>query len=192
MTFKHFPNAMLRILKTPLGDEEVSRIQGNAERNVKERAARWLDTFHAPPRCFAGSSSRGTKVIEVSMYHNPLENALVGTMVNEINVTEEMLDDQDHLSSAFIVLLIDECATAITAALDLAKGGLGVAGVSQSLNTVFHESASLGARIRIINTTLTSGLDKMSCRSEVWDLSQKRLVASGVFVGMFPSPKARL
>ncbi|KAJ6612099.1 hypothetical protein B0H10DRAFT_1808124 [Mycena sp. CBHHK59/15] len=178
---------MAHILRTRLADAVVSGIQGNAERKVKEMAVKWLNIFHAHPDCFAGSSSRRINVTEVSVNPSTLEDALVGTVVCEIDVTEDILDGQDELSNAFIVLLIDECATAAVTALNYAEGGLGIAGVSQSLNTVFHNSSSLqvaGARLRIINTTLSAGSSSMSCRSEVWDLTRRRLIASGVFVGM--------
>ncbi|KAJ6570519.1 hypothetical protein DFH09DRAFT_1153717, partial [Mycena vulgaris] len=161
---------------------------GNAPKHIKEWALKWLNIYHAPPKCFAGAGSRRTIVTEVYLDPNPLEDARVVTLVCETDVTEDSLDGQDHLSNAFIVVVIDECTSAAVAALDFAQGGPGLSGVSQSLNTVFHNSVELGAKLRFINTTIAANAGATSCRSEVWDLTQRRLVATAVFVGMSSSP----
>ncbi|KAJ7086252.1 hypothetical protein C8R44DRAFT_821243 [Mycena epipterygia] len=180
--------AMARILHTPLPDAIISPIRGNAERSVKEMAVKWLNIFHAPPKCFAGASSRKTVVTEVSIAPNPLEDPRILTLVCELDVTEEILDGQDKLSNAFIIVIIDECVSSAVTALDYAEGGPGICGVSQSLNTVFHNPVALGAKLRFINTTIAATGGATSCRSEVWDLTQRRLVATAVFVGMASSP----
>ncbi|KAJ7124662.1 hypothetical protein C8R43DRAFT_1031137 [Mycena crocata] len=102
-----------------------------------------------------------------------------------------MLDGQDRLSNSFVVVVIDECTSSAVTALDYAQGGPGVSGVSQSLNTVFHNPVAVGAKLRFINTTLAVAAGTTSCRSEVWDITHRKLVATAVFVGMQASrPKA--
>ncbi|KAJ7720368.1 hypothetical protein DFH07DRAFT_858644 [Mycena maculata] len=180
--------AMARILGTSLPDAMLSQIEGNAPRDVKEMAVKWLDIFHAPPKCFAGASTRKTAITEVSLDPNPLEDTRILTMVCELDVMEDILDGEDKLSNAFIVVVIDECVSSAVTALDYAEGGPGICGVSQSLNTVFHNPVALGAKLRFINTTLAATSGTTSCRSEVWDVTQRRLVATAVFVGMSSSP----
>ncbi|KAF7360040.1 hypothetical protein MVEN_00731800 [Mycena venus] len=184
-----------RILRSPLPDVILSRIQGNAPRNVKEMTVKWLNIYHAPPKCFAGSATRGTTVTEVSLDPNPLEDGRILTLVTETDVTEEMLDGRDKVSNAFIITIIDECVSSAVTSLDYAEGGPGLSGVSLSLDTVFHNPAERGAKLRFVNTTLAAVGGTTSCRCQVWDLTRRRLVATATFVGMnssVPKSPARL
>jgi hypothetical protein len=63
-----------QILGSPLPDAILSRIQGNAPRDVKEMTVKWLNIYHVPPKCFAVSATRRTTVTEVSLDPNPLED----------------------------------------------------------------------------------------------------------------------
>jgi len=66
-------------------------------------------------------------------------------------------------------------------------------GVSQSLNIVYRSPAILGDTLRIVNTSVTAGARAVSSRTEIWNATHHRLVASGVHVQMKPSePKAKL
>ncbi|KAJ7190195.1 hypothetical protein GGX14DRAFT_483690 [Mycena pura] len=179
--------AVARILQRPIPDAYVARIAGNAPRGVKEMAVKWLNFYHAPPKCFAGTSARRTVVTEVSLHDNPLSDTRTLTMVSEIDVTEEILDTEDKLSYPFLITVIDECVSSAVATLDYAEGGPGISGVSLSLNTVFHNPAHLGSKLRLINTTLVAGAGLQSCRCEVWDLTCRRPVATAVYAGMLPS-----
>ncbi|KAJ6545190.1 hypothetical protein B0H19DRAFT_955602 [Mycena capillaripes] len=64
--------------------------------------------------------------------------------------------------------------------------------VSQSLNIVYHSPATLGEKLRIINTTMTIGRRTMTTRTEIWNVTKHRLVASGVHIKMVPSPSPKL
>ncbi|KAJ7434804.1 hypothetical protein B0H11DRAFT_2116123 [Mycena galericulata] len=139
----NFANNQARILVTPIPDAVVARIQGNAPRDVKEMTVKWLDIFHSPRKCFVGASTRRTAVTEVSLEENPLEDTRILTMICETDVTDEMLDEEDKLSNAFIITVIDECVSSAVTTLDYAEGGSGMCGVSQSLNTVFHNRVGL-------------------------------------------------
>jgi hypothetical protein len=83
--------SMGRILQSPIPDAILSRIQGNAAREVKEIAVKWLNIYHAPPNCFAGASTRRTAVTEVSLNRNALDNGNILTLVCETNVTEGII-----------------------------------------------------------------------------------------------------
>ncbi|KAJ7646230.1 hypothetical protein B0H17DRAFT_436403 [Mycena rosella] len=185
--------AMVRILRTPVPDAVLDAITGTAARTVKARAVQWLDIYHAPPCCFAGRAARRTAVTDVSLAP-ALPGAGAGedalTLVCEIDITEDSLSAADTLANAVLVAVIDECVSAAVSAHDFARGGPGMSGVSLSLNTVFHHPVELGARLRLINTTLAVTPGTTSCRSEVWDLARRRLVATAVFAGM-PSSTPR-
>ncbi|KAJ7279028.1 hypothetical protein C8J57DRAFT_1305321 [Mycena rebaudengoi] len=82
---------------------------------------------------------------------------------------------------------------------DMLNGGGNVHGgcstfVSQSLNMVYHSPATLGDKLRIVNTTITVGARAMSARTEIWNATHHRLVASGIHIKMQPSlaPSAKL
>ncbi|KAJ6479441.1 hypothetical protein C8R47DRAFT_1219000 [Mycena vitilis] len=180
---------MLHILRTPVPDATVSRITGNAPWDVKETTVKWLDIYHAPTNCFAGAWTRRTVVTDVSLDSNPLENGRTLTLVCETDVTKEMLDGQtDKLNNSFVVTVIDECVSSAVTTLDYVEGGSGISGVSLTLNTVFHNSAELDAKLRFVSTTMAAAGGLMSCRCEVWDLTHRRLVATATFVGVQASP----
>ncbi|KAJ7354192.1 hypothetical protein DFH08DRAFT_854380 [Mycena albidolilacea] len=168
------------ILRAPLPDTILSRIQGNAPPKVKESAVKWLNIFHT----FVGALTRKITVTEVSLDPDPLENGRILTLICEIDVTPEMVDGHDNVHNAFVVTVIDECVSSAVTALDYAEGGPGMSGVSLSLDTVFHNPAERGAKLRFVNTTLTAVSGMMSCRCQVWDLTRRRLVATSTFIGM--------
>jgi acyl-coenzyme A thioesterase 13 len=54
---------------------------------------------------------------------------------------------------------------------------------------------SRGSKLRIVSSTLTLGARSMSARTEIWDATHQRLVASGVHVKMDASaakPQSKL
>ncbi|KAJ7240630.1 hypothetical protein B0H12DRAFT_1237248 [Mycena haematopus] len=182
-----------QMLGAPLPDALVSRIDGNAPREVKEIAVKWLNIYHAPPKCFAGALTRRAIVTEVSLNPNPLGDGRILTLISETDVTEEMLNGQGRVGGAFIVTVIDECVSSAVTTLDYAQGGPGISGVSLSLDTVFHNLPERGAKLRFVCTTLAAVGGMTSCRCQVWDLTLRRLVATATFVGMASSvPAARL
>ncbi|KAF7296204.1 hypothetical protein HMN09_01089100 [Mycena chlorophos] len=185
---------MARILQTPIPADYLSAITGNAPSDVKAMAVKWLNVYHAPgPRCFAGESTKRTVVREVSLVEE--ENTRgVGrrttkklVLVSEIDITDELLDSQDNLSTSFVFAIIDECVSSAVATLDFAQGGHGMSGVSLSINTTWHNTVTLGARLRFVSTTMGVDGGIASCRCEVWDDTRHRLVATGVFSGMIAS-----
>ncbi|KAJ7266432.1 HotDog domain-containing protein [Mycena haematopus] len=106
-----------------------------------------------------------------------------GRLVCELTVTEDMLNGGGNVHGGCSALLIDVCST-----LSLLVFQPGVPSVSQALNIVYHSPAALGETLRIINTTMTVGARAMSARTEIWNATKHRLVASGVHIKMQPSP----
>lgn len=121
-----------RIFKIPLADSVISQINGNAPREAKELAVKWLAVFHASPNCFARSCSNRIKVTEVSISENTefptrmegkviceidvREGSLSGHWRNEINdevYMPDMVNEAGDLQEGCIVLLIDEYVSVV-------------------------------------------------------------------------------
>ncbi|KAJ7061390.1 hypothetical protein C8F01DRAFT_1139825, partial [Mycena amicta] len=157
---------MLRTLRLPIPSDYLERIAGTAPTDVKSMAVKWLNGYHAP----AGELGRNRRL----------------TLASEIDVTEELLDAQGRLAQAFVITIIDECVSSAVATVD-AKGGAGMSTVSLSLNTTFHNPASLGSTLRFISTTMAAA----GGASSVWDLREQHLVATAVFSGILSSLKTK-
>jgi len=112
---------------------------------------------------------------------------LESRVVCETEVTEDMLNPFGSVHGACLILLIDECSTLPLSVVMHREGRETFAGVSQTLNTVFHAPASLGTKLKIISTTISIGKRAMSCQAEIWDADNKRLVATGIQTKMIPS-----
>ncbi|KAJ7452241.1 hypothetical protein FB451DRAFT_1524090 [Mycena latifolia] len=166
----------VRTLCTPLPDALLARIEGGAPREVKAWAVKWMEIYHAPPRCFVGALTRGTVVRKAELEPGAAWGRRRG---RGEGADDGCLNAQDQ-----IVTVIDECVSAAVATLDYARGGPGLSGVSLSLNTTFHAPVALGATLRFMNTTHVVSAQATSCRCEVWHLTQRRLVATAVFAGM--------
>ncbi|KAJ7938174.1 HotDog domain-containing protein [Mycena leptocephala] len=97
-----------------------------------------------------------------------------GKVVCELIVTDDMLNGGGNVHGGCSALIIDMCST-----LCLFAFGAKIITVSQSLNIVYHSPATLGETLRIVNTTMTVGARAMSARTEIWNATKHRLVASG-------------
>ncbi|KAJ6482866.1 HotDog domain-containing protein [Mycena vitilis] len=117
-------------------------------------------------------ASAGSKVDE------PLKKE--ARVVCEINVADVMLNGSGNIHGGCSAFLIDLCATL---SLMVYERGMHV---TQCLNVVYHSPATLGEKLRIVNTTIAVGTQVMSAKSEIWNATQHRLVASGVLVKLRP------
>ncbi|KAJ7749939.1 hypothetical protein B0H16DRAFT_1460964 [Mycena metata] len=157
-------NDAVRIFSTPLPEALVSQIKGNAPYHVKEMTVKWLNIYHAPQKHFGGPSTHRT-----------------------ITSFVEILDGQGKLSTAFTIAVMDEYLSSAVTTHDYTTNGLGMSPVSLGINSMFYHPAELGAKLRFISTTQAVVAGRMTSRCEVWDLSQRRLVATGIFLGLTPS-----
>ncbi|KAJ6542644.1 HotDog domain-containing protein [Mycena capillaripes] len=103
-------------------------------------------------------------------------------LVCELFVNDDMLNGGGNVHGGCSAFLIDVCST-----LCLLGFRAGRYTVSQSLNIVYHSPAKLGETLRIVNTTMTVGARALSARTEIWNATKHRLVASGVHIKMKPS-----
>ncbi|RPD56449.1 hypothetical protein L227DRAFT_614590 [Lentinus tigrinus ALCF2SS1-6] len=100
-------------------------------------------------------------------------------VVFEIDMAEDMLNARGNLHGGCTMHLIDICTTTALMSLKIAMNKEGDY-VSQAVNTVFHAPAKVGARLEIINTTTAWGSRSISARTEIWDITNRRLIATGI------------
>ncbi|KAF8510463.1 HotDog domain-containing protein [Hysterangium stoloniferum] len=163
---------------------DPSSIQGNVPDELKLFVDSLLGRFMVDSlRGFADDIGRRIKITEITV--KPMENApkkREGVVVCEIEVDEGMVNGGGNLHGGCSAYLIDMCTS-----LPIAAVSGGYAGVSQSLNMLYHAPAPVGTPLRIISKSIAVGARAMSSRGEIWDTKNSRLVASGVHVKMMPS-----
>jgi len=169
---------------------KASDIPGNASNEAKLAVSKWLHIFIHRGTGFGDSVGNRVRITEISINQMPNEpEKLEGKVVAEITVTEDMTNAMELVHGACSMYLIDILSTLPLSALDGEQGGSGDAGVSQAIHTIFHAPARIGDDLKIVSTSLTIGGRTMSCRCEIWDTTNHRLVASAVQVKM---PSSRL
>lgn len=164
------PNALLP-------DALLDSVAGNVSLECKVIALKWFTLFRSVRGGFAKSISQRVVVVEVTIRPNPdYPRSLEGKVVSEIDVAEDMINADGTLDNG--------CAFrgsgVSLAVLKHFEGRPSSPGVSQTINAIFHNSAKLGARLRIVSTSMTVNREMMSCRCEIWDKEHHRLIASGV------------
>ncbi|TDL13814.1 hypothetical protein BD410DRAFT_780579 [Rickenella mellea] len=171
--------------------ENVASIGGNVPDDMKEHVASMFHIFMGRGAAFADSVGERVKITSIDIIPKVDEpEKLESRVVCEIDVSEDMVNGGGNMHGACSVYLIDVCSSLPICALDLAQGGSGSAGVSQAINTIFHSPAIIGDTVRIISSTLSIGARTTSSRCEIWNVTQHRLVASGVHVKMEPTPSS--
>ncbi|KAJ6468961.1 HotDog domain-containing protein [Mycena vulgaris] len=160
-------------------------ISGNVAEEMKAALSDLPTTFGTrsfDKPIFGDSIFKRMQVTHASV-NNKAEEPLKkeGRVVCELVVTEDMLNGGGNVHGGCSAFLIDMCSTL---SLIVFNGG---PSVSQSLNIVYHSPAGLGEKLRIVNTTMTVGARAMSARTEIWNDTHHRLVASGVHIKMQPS-----
>ncbi|EIN11042.1 hypothetical protein PUNSTDRAFT_63690 [Punctularia strigosozonata HHB-11173 SS5] len=138
-------------------------------------------------RGFAQEMVRRTKLVEVDMRPNAEEpTRKEARVVCEVDVQDDMLNPH-NVHGGCMATLIDNCTSLPLSVWNVAAGGPGTSGVSQSLAVWYHAPAPKGSRLRLISTTTAVGSRTMMVRCEVWDITHHRLVATGVHTKLEPS-----
>ncbi|KAL0954567.1 hypothetical protein HGRIS_003527 [Hohenbuehelia grisea] len=161
--------------------EKLSAVSGNAPANAKEVALKWLSVYRAKGTGFSGHIADSIRVTEASIISNPEEPSKdEGRVVCEIEVTEDMVNDNGQLHEGCAIYFIDECSTLALSVLLESKGLNSDGGVSQTIDTTFHSSAPVGAKLRIVNISMGIEEPMFCTRSEVWDDKGHKLIATAV------------
>jgi len=175
-------------LKSRLPDNLTADITGNAPIEIKELAVKWLAIFHGKGKGFIGPIVSRVKVTDVSILpstDDPLK--LEGKVTCEIDVTPDMCDEQGLLAQGCLVTLFDEGSNMSMIVATAAAGRHPFSGVSQTINMYFHASAVAGVKLRLVHFSIASDSQIKSGRSEIWDATNRRLVASGTQLSIPPS-----
>ncbi|KAF9236188.1 HotDog domain-containing protein [Melanogaster broomeanus] len=169
---------------------DVAAIGGNASIELKQSLA---DHVIAIAKVNKARGIRGFEPViysrieykEVSVLQKAEEpEKLEGRVVCEMTVENDMLNGRGTLHGACSALLIDNCSAMPIALLSLVTTGKAELGVSQSMNVLYHAPAMTGDRLRIVSTTITLGSRTLTARCEIWNITEHRLVASGVHTKM--------
>jgi len=188
---------------------DVSTVGGNAPLAVKQKLGNigpYLDELvEAPLRAmalFGREIGARFEVVEISILpkaDGPRKRE--ARVVIELDVAEDMVNSSGNVHGGCSAFLVDICSSIVMTALacteDLERGGPGKEGinVSQAISMIYHSPAALGERLRIVNTSTTLGRRSRTGRTEIWNATHGRLVASGTHIKMSPSPppeKAKL
>jgi len=167
-------------------DNAPENIKGNVDIDVKKHVAGVLSLFmDRGDRGFADTIGARIRVKEISINQHPNSaKRKQGVVICELEVEQDMINGAGNMHGGCSAYLIDICTS-----LPLAAVTGGYAGVSQSINMIYHAPAPQGTKLRIISQTVTTGSRALSSRGEIWDIENERLVASGTHVKMAPSPQ---
>ncbi|KAJ3501718.1 hypothetical protein NLJ89_g9215 [Agrocybe chaxingu] len=174
---------------------DVNSVAGNAPDNIKRLLGNpraFYESFQdprKPPVDYFGKAIEKRMVItEISILEKADEpNKLEGRAVLEIVVEQDMVNGGGNIHGGCSAFLIDMASSFALSALNMHRTGNVVPSVSQALNVVYHSPAAIGEKLRLVNTTLTIGARTESVRTEIWNVTHHRLVASGVHIKMMPS-----
>ncbi|KAF7364601.1 Acyl-coenzyme A thioesterase 13 [Mycena venus] len=160
------------------------KITGNADESFKQSMLDFPSFLDRTGRSRFGDSIIQVLVVTHASVEKNADEPLKteGKVICELVVTEDMLNGEGNVHGGCSAYLIDMCSTLVL----MACGHY--VHVSQSLNVVYHSPATLGEKLRIVNTTMTIGRRTMTARTEIWNATKHRLVASGVHIKMVPSP----
>ncbi|KAI0690931.1 hypothetical protein C8T65DRAFT_671071 [Cerioporus squamosus] len=164
----------------------TTRFSDNLNSKQREDIVDFADTILRGPGEFAKPTGSRLELCEVSAYERPEDGKMHAEVVFEIDMAEDMLNSAKHMHGGCAMFMIDVCSSIALVALSIALNKRAYL-VSQSLTTVWHSPAMLGARLRITNKTTAFGARTVSARTEIWDLTNRRLVATGIHSQMPPS-----
>ncbi|KAG2013046.1 hypothetical protein CC2G_009984 [Coprinopsis cinerea AmutBmut pab1-1] len=175
---------------------DVSKVAGNASVEIKERIGNIKEFFskfvpeqYRDTPFFGRAIQDRFEITEVSVLRKPDEpSKLEGRVVVELDVEEDMINGGGNIHGGCSAWLVDMCSSLAMSAVNLTKEGKDYPSVSQAINMIYHSPASVGDRLRLINTSMSMGKRTTSARTEIWNVTHHRLVASGTHVKMMPSP----
>ncbi|KAL0576596.1 hypothetical protein V5O48_005389 [Marasmius crinis-equi] len=165
---------------------EVSSITGNASDEAKMLIVKYLRSggFFGD---FIWARLRASDTSILNSTEEPFRKE--GRAVFRLKVENDMLNPVGILHGACSSLLIDSCTWLLLSAYVMETTGKSRPVVSQAINTVLHSPAHLDDELKIVTTTMSVGNRSIIAKAEVWNVTHRRLVASGTQIAMFPSPQ---
>ncbi|KAI0375776.1 hypothetical protein BV20DRAFT_959825 [Pilatotrama ljubarskyi] len=135
---------------------------------------------------FARSTGSSLILKEVGVFRRERDGKTHARITYETVVHEEMLNISGNMHGGCAVYMIDICSSMALAVLGMVTEKPWNF-VSQAINTTFHAPVPLGAKIEIVNTTVSFGSRTVSAITEIWDVTNHRLCVTGVHNKMKPS-----
>ncbi|RPD71401.1 hypothetical protein L226DRAFT_491521 [Lentinus tigrinus ALCF2SS1-7] len=163
-----------------------TRFSDSLTSDQRKQIVDFADVILRGPGQFAKPTGSRLELTDVLVYERPEDGKMHAEVVFEIDMAEDMLNSAKHMHGGCAMFMIDVCSSIALVSLSIAMNKR-VYLVSQSLTTVWHSPALLGARLRITNKTTAFGARTVSARTEIWDLTNRRLVATGIHTQMPPS-----
>ncbi|KAF9261911.1 hypothetical protein L218DRAFT_466071 [Marasmius fiardii PR-910] len=174
---------------------DLSRVLGNAPDKIKRIM---LTNFpgangpHIERKGYSREVAKRMVVTEISILNHPEEpSKKIGRVVFESEVKEDMINRSRTMHGGCTAFLVDVCSSMAFIILAMSNGA-DFNLTTLSLNVAYHSPAVVGDKLRIVNTTITTGSRARSARTEVWNDTNHRLVASGVHIKMPPSEVSKL
>lgn len=167
---------------------DVSATTGNVGDDIKRLNYNTYFSYGVGDEdCFGYQAGKDVKFVDINVdrrleHHGRLE----ATTIAEVVVSKNMLNGAGMLHGGCITYLIDNCCSTPLVVLGLVQGVNGV-GVTQGMNVLFHSPASLGARIRIISSSVSLGGRVMTSRCEIINKDTGRIIASAFLNKMQPN-----
>ncbi|KAE9406693.1 hypothetical protein BT96DRAFT_1014654 [Gymnopus androsaceus JB14] len=164
-------------------------IGGSASADVKELLDNVVHTPTRNPEQKLFASTIMESMVLTSVSIGSMEEESVrqqGKVVLKLVVNEDMLNLANTVHGGCIAYIVDFCSSLALLALGATHGDR-ILSVSQALNVVFHSPAALGETLRIVNMSVSAGGRATTARTEIWNDTHHRLVASGVHIKMQPS-----
>ncbi|EIW51889.1 uncharacterized protein TRAVEDRAFT_157075 [Trametes versicolor FP-101664 SS1] len=167
-------------------DPSAVRFEGDLSHTQRSSILKFANIILRGKGLYAKSTGSRLEITEVSFYEREEDKKPQVRMIFELDVDEDMLNSANMVHGGCSMFLIDVCSSIALVSLGIATNR-DTRLVSQAITTVFHAPATTGAKLRIINTTVSFGARTVTARTEIWDTTNRRLVASGVHNQMQPS-----
>ncbi|KIP10374.1 hypothetical protein PHLGIDRAFT_101272 [Phlebiopsis gigantea 11061_1 CR5-6] len=165
----------------------IRAAKGNVPQELKDLIAHWW-LENAQGQGFGRPICEKLFVSEMQLFDNPeVPGKKEARVVFEIDVQEDMCNYLGAMHGGCTSFLIDLCSSITFNLIASHLAPQVTKHVSLSLNVTFHAPAVIGSKLRIVNTTAAFGKRVMTARSEVYDVTNGRICASGVHVKMPPS-----
>lgn len=167
--------------------------EGDLPEEIRQKLVSAL-TFLTRPDDFLDNIMMQLKAKELRVYDREEDGKKHARIVFELVVQKGMTNPLNSIHGGCAAYLVDVCSSVALSLLSIATNGP-VELVSQSLNMVYHAGAPVGSKLEIVNVTTSSGSRVVSARTEIWDATHRRLVASGTHIKMkpgAPKPKPKL
>ncbi|CAL1700007.1 unnamed protein product [Somion occarium] len=169
--------------------QTIRTAPGNISLEVREPFANAFEKLTNTPG-YSHELAKKLQVVELSYYPSPHEaKKMEARAVCELTVDRGMVNDAQMLHGGCSAFLVDFCGSIVITLHQCHSRKDWGRHVSKTINMTYHAPAPIGAKLKIVNTTVSMGAQSrtMTSQTEIYDVTNGRLVASGTHVKMEPS-----